>query len=117
LAISKLSAVCYSLSLDRFLGDQRFSYNQYLSFDLRLGEEGARPTSMDVMMEGSGLRVSLPIYAQGNPMPRVYEQTYKFRLNEHDSYGWKPTLASHDFISLLGNLTALKIRGTYVPQG
>ena len=103
--------------LGRFLGDQRFAYNQYLTFDLRLGEEGARPTSMDVILEGNGLRISLPIYAQGNLMPAIQEQSYRFRLSEHDTYGWKPTLSSQDFISMLANLTALKIRGAYIPQG
>lgn len=44
-------------------------------------------------------------------------QKYSFRLNEHPDYGWQPRLSSRTFISLLSNLTAIKIRGTYGPLG
>lgn len=42
---------------------------------------------------------------------------YKFRLHEHPDYGWQPRLSARNFISLLTNLTAIKIRGTYSPMG
>lgn len=45
------------------------------------------------------------------------KQTYKFRLHEHPDYGWQPRLSARNFISLLTNLTAIKIRGTYSPSG
>ena len=48
----------------KFLGDQRLSYNQDLTFRLRLGEEQARASILDVVIEGDGLMVSAPIYAQ-----------------------------------------------------
>lgn len=44
-------------------------------------------------------------------------QKYKFRLNENPKYGWQPRVSSKDFISILANLTAFKIRGTYTPLG
>lgn len=44
-------------------------------------------------------------------------QKYKFRLNENPKYGWQPRVSSKDFIKILANLTALKIRGTYTPLG
>ena len=50
-------------------------------------------------------------------MPRTINQDYRFRLNEHASYQWTPRLTSSEFIRLLANVTALKIRGTYSPQG
>lgn len=42
---------------------------------------------------------------------------YKFRLHEHSNYGWQPRLSAQSFISILTNLTAIKIRGTYAPEG
>lgn len=42
---------------------------------------------------------------------------YKFRLNEHPDYGWQPRLSTRDFFSVLSNLTAVKIRGTYTDRG
>ena len=40
-------------------------------------------------------------------------QEYKFRLHENPDYGWQPRLSARDFISVLANLTAIKVRGTY----
>ena len=51
-------------SLGKFLGDQRLSYNQDLTFKLRLGEEQARASVLDVVIEGNGFMVSAPIYSQ-----------------------------------------------------
>jgi hypothetical protein len=51
------------------LGDQRFSYNQFLTFDLQIGEETAHPSVMDIVIEGSGQKVALHIFAQSNPVP------------------------------------------------
>ncbi len=53
-----------SLFADKFRGDQRHSYNQDLTFTLRLGEEQARASILDVVIEGDGLMVSAPIYSQ-----------------------------------------------------
>lgn len=47
----------------------------------------------------------------------MQEQTYKFRLHEHQDYGWQPKLSARNFIALLTNLTNIKIRGTYSPEG
>ena len=49
---------------ERYLGDQRYSYNQYLRFFLQVGEDGARASVQDVMLEGNGMKVSTPIYSQ-----------------------------------------------------
>ena len=53
----------------RFLGDQRASYNHKLSFYLRIGELGPMATTEDVILEGAGLAISAPIFAQGNSLP------------------------------------------------
>ena len=47
----------------------------------------------------------------------LQDQEYKFRLHEHSEYGWSPRLRARDFISLLSNLTAIKIRATYSTEG
>ena len=106
-----------SSSTDRYLGDQRFSFNQELTFDLRIGEEGARASRLDVVLEGDGRRVSVPIYAQGNPVPRTVDQAFTFRLSEHSEYQWSPQLDAFNFIRLLSNLTAIKIKGAYTDGG
>ena len=63
------------------------SYNRYLSFTLRIGEDGARATSADVIIEGAGRSLIIPIFAQGNPLPRTINQEYKsvyFSLSFYD---------------------------------
>jgi laminin gamma 1 len=103
--------------IDRYLGDNRFSYGLLLTFSLRVGEEGARASVQDLIIEGDGLRIAAPIYAQSNQPPRTLSQEYKFRLNEHPTYQWTPRLSSVEFVRLLSNITAIKIRGTYNVQG
>ncbi|XP_046665340.1 laminin subunit gamma-1 isoform X1 [Homalodisca vitripennis] len=107
----------YFVAPDRFLMDQRASYNQDLEFRLRIGESGPAPTVQDVVLEGAGLTITQTIFGQGNRMPAVVDQSYKFRLHEDPDYGWQPRLSARDFMSVLANLTAIKIRGTYTPQG
>ena len=44
-------------------------------------------------------------------------QDYTFRLHEHPKFKWSPSLSAKDFMAVLANITAIKIRGTYVPNG
>ena len=106
-----------SCHAERYLGDQRFSYNQFLTFDLQIGEETARPSVVDIIFEGSGQRIATHIFAQGNPVPDVTSQSYAFRLHEDPQFQWSPRLKPQEFISILANVTALKIRATYNPDG
>ncbi|XP_054719317.1 laminin subunit gamma-1-like, partial [Uloborus diversus] len=107
----------YFIAPARYLGDQRASYNQFLNFTLRIGEEGPQATLEDVVLEGAGLAVSLPVFGQGNPLPSTFNQEFGFRLHEHSAYGWNPRLTAHDFMSILSDVTALKIKVTYTPEG
>ncbi|ELU03955.1 hypothetical protein CAPTEDRAFT_62597, partial [Capitella teleta] len=107
----------YFIAPEKYLGNQLFTYNQYLTFFLRVGEKGARASVQDVVLEGDGLKVSTPIYSQGNPAPRTLEQEYRFRLHEHPSYQWSPAVTAFQFQRILSNLTALKIRGSFTTQG
>jgi len=53
------------------LHDQRFSYGLDLTFTLRVGEEGARASVDDVIIEGDGRRISAPIFAQDNQVVQI----------------------------------------------
>lgn len=67
----------YFLAPDRFLGDQRASYNQDLSFTLRIGETGPAPTARDVILEGgNGEQITQPIFGQNNRLPTVTVSDY-----------------------------------------
>ncbi|ENN81832.1 hypothetical protein YQE_01771, partial [Dendroctonus ponderosae] len=107
----------YFIAPDRFLGDQRASYNQLLDFSLRVGDSRPVPTATDVILESGNLSVTNTIFAQKNELPSVETKNYRFRLHEHPDYGWQPRLTSRSFISLLTNLTAIKIKGTFTPKG
>ncbi|UYV66194.1 K02A2.6-like [Cordylochernes scorpioides] len=108
----------YFLAPPRYLTDQRNSYNQFLKFSLRIGEESPRATLEDIIVEsGNGRKISQPIFGQGNHLPSLHVQEYKFRFHEDPLYGWNPRLSSPDFISVLSNITAIKIKATYVPMG
>lgn len=100
-----------------YLGNQRSSYNHYLTFSLRIGAENVRISAHDVILEGAGLRVSVPITEQGNPIPSHKVQKYRFRLHEHPSFGWTPQVNAFDFMKILSNLTAIKIKGTFSREG
>lgn len=62
----------YFLAPDRFLGDQRASYNQDLSFSLRIGETGPAATARDVILESAnGGQITQAIFGQNNRPPTV----------------------------------------------
>ncbi|XP_070532708.1 laminin subunit gamma-1-like [Ptychodera flava] len=103
---------------DDFLGDQKFSYGQELSFSFRVGnDDEIRLSSQDIIIEGSGFTISAPLTAQGNPQPNTVIQEYVFKLHEHPSYGWSPSLSAYTFQRLLADVTSVKIRGSYQDQG
>ncbi|KAI8518409.1 biological adhesion [Branchiostoma belcheri] len=105
-----------TLSL-QYLGNQRLSYGQTLTFKLRVDPEDVRLSAEDIVLEGNGIRLSAAMTAQQNPVPRRVNQDYSFRLHEDPSLGWNQRLSSFDFNRLLSNLTSLKIRGTYTDRG
>ncbi|XP_064457402.1 laminin subunit gamma-1-like isoform X3 [Ornithodoros turicata] len=107
----------YFVAPDRYLGDQRSSYHQNLTFTLRIGEDGPRSSVEDIVLEGAHMTVSQPIFGQGNHLPSIRNQEYRFTLHEDPRYGWTPRLSAQDFISVLANLTSIKIKATYVPRG
>lgn len=108
--------IVYFSAPDRYLGDQRASYNQVLQFTLRIGKNMALPSAADVIIEGAGERIALTIFAQKHSTPSIEPQLYRFRLQEHPDYGWEPRLSGRAFMSILTNVTALKIKASYSPQ-
>ncbi|XP_067391238.1 laminin subunit gamma-2 isoform X2 [Emydura macquarii macquarii] len=110
---TRRSEPTYFMAPARFLGNQQVSYGQTLSFDYRVDRGGRRPSPHDVVLEGAGLRVTAPLLPYGKMLPCGISKTYTFRLDEHSSSRWSPTLSYFEYRRLLGNLTALWIRATY----
>ena len=73
-----------------------------------------------MIIEGGGrekMRISLSITDQSNVLPSDKLQTFQFRLHEHPSLGWQPQLSADQFMTILNNITAMKIRGSYFTPG
>lgn len=71
----------YFVAPDRFLGDQRASYNKELKFVLRIGENGPNPTATDIILEGAGTYVTNTIFGQNNPLPSVQVRISQLNIN------------------------------------
>ncbi|TRZ04223.1 hypothetical protein DNTS_029916, partial [Danionella cerebrum] len=106
----------YFLAPEKFLHNQLLSYGQNLTLNFRVQRHDARLSAEDVVLEGAGLRVGVPLIAQGNSYPGEETQTYVFRLHDTTDYPWRPTIKHADFQKLLLNLTSIMIRGTYSAQ-
>ncbi|XP_064648977.1 laminin subunit gamma-1-like isoform X2 [Lineus longissimus] len=121
IALNSNGPTMYFTAPERYLGDQRFSYDQDIQFTLRIGPgEQPRPSRTDLLIEGSTGQLSVPIYAQRNnrnDMPSDGYQNYTFRLNAHPDYEWLPRLQPVEFISILADIKAIKVRATYTAQG
>ena len=111
----------YFLAPPLYLGDQRASYNQELKFTFQTTERGGvRPSFEDIVIEGGGAkatRITLSITDQNNTMPDMMKNDYTFRLHENPKFGWNPRLSAKDYIAILANITAIRIRGTYGGEG
>uniref|UniRef100_A0A672Q4G9 Laminin subunit gamma-1 n=1 Tax=Sinocyclocheilus grahami TaxID=75366 RepID=A0A672Q4G9_SINGR len=103
----------YFVAPEKFLGDQLLSYGQNLTLNFRIQRHDARLSAEDVVLEGAGHRVAVPLIAQGNSYPGEDTQTFVFRLHDTTDYPWRPTMKHADFQKLLHNLTSVMIRGTY----
>lgn len=63
----------------KFLGQQVLSYGQNFSFSFRVDRPDTRLSAEDVVLEGVGLRVFVPLIAQGNAYPSETTVKYIFR--------------------------------------
>ncbi|XP_010881595.2 laminin subunit gamma-2 [Esox lucius] len=111
--ISKDLLPVYLYAPDSYLGNQELSYGQNLSFSLRLDRGIRHPSTADVVLEGSGQKVAAPLGDLRNNIRCGQRITYTFRLDEQPSSKWTPQLSPFQFQTLLQNLTAIKIRGTF----
>lgn len=68
-------------------------------------------------MGASGQELTLTINSQNNPVPSSNEHNYTFHIHSNPALQWNPRLREIDFISILSNLTAIKIRGAYSAGG
>lgn len=71
-----LPCVCFPA---KFLGKQVLSYGQNLSFSFRVDRRDTRLSAEDLVLEGAGLRVAVPLIAQGNSYPSETTVKYVFR--------------------------------------
>ncbi|KAM7399987.1 hypothetical protein PAMA_004603 [Pampus argenteus] len=115
--ISKNSLPVYLDAPAPYLGNQLLSYGQNLSFSLRLDRGVRHPSTNDVILEGSGLRVSASLGDLRSIVPCGQKISYSFRLDEQPGSRWRPQLSAFQFQSLLQNLTAIKIRATFGENG
>ncbi|XP_049813403.1 laminin subunit gamma-1-like isoform X2 [Schistocerca nitens] len=102
---------------DRFLGDQRASYNQLFSFKLWLLEDGKDMTFGEIIIEGAGKILKQVIYGNSIPTSAAPKQYQTFRLHEHRVYEWLPHLSSQEFIHILSNISSWQIKGTSSTKG
>ncbi|XP_051554697.1 laminin subunit gamma-2-like [Myxocyprinus asiaticus] len=115
--ISKEIFPIYLFAPASYLGNQVLSYGQTLTFSLRLDRGIRRPSTYDVILEGAGLKVTASLGDLRIVVPCGKKITYTFRLDEQPGSKWRPQLSSTEFQTLLSNLTAIKIRGTFGENG
>ena len=87
----------FFLAPARFLGNQQPSYGQQLHFKLEGGVGGGA----GVLLEGAGHTLTLQLAGSGG----------EYSVSLQERAGWQPQLGAGQFLSLLGNLTALGLRG------
>ncbi|XP_061695362.1 laminin subunit gamma-2 isoform X2 [Syngnathoides biaculeatus] len=115
--ISRNSLPVYLYAPAPYLGNQLLSYGQNLSFSLRLDRGIRHPSVNDVILEGSGLRVSASLGNLHSIVPCGKKINYTFRLDEQPGSRWRPQLTRFQFQTLLQNLSAIKIRATFGDRG
>ncbi|XP_054623821.1 laminin subunit gamma-2 [Dunckerocampus dactyliophorus] len=115
--ISRNSLPVFLYAPASYLGNRLLSYGQNLSFSLRLDRGIPHPSINDVILEGSGLRVSASLGDLRSEVPCGQKINYTFRLDEKPGSRWRPQLSRLQFQTLLQNLSAIKIRATFGNRG
>lgn len=115
--ISQSSLPVYLNAPARYLGNQVLSYGQNLSFTLRLDRGVRHPSTSDVVLEGSGLRVGAALGDLRSIIPCGQKIPFSLRLDERPASRWRPQLSPLQFQTLLSNLSALSIRTAFGEEG
>ncbi|XP_061653355.1 laminin subunit gamma-2 isoform X1 [Phyllopteryx taeniolatus] len=115
--ISRSGLPVYLYAPASYLGNKLLSYGQNLSFSLRLDRGIRHPSINDVILEGSGQRVSASLGNLRSVVPCGQKINYTFRLDEQPGSRWRPQLTPFQFQTLLQNLSAIQIRATFGDRG
>lgn len=65
--------------VEKFLGNHVLSYGQNLTLNFRVERRDTRLSAEDVVLEGAGHRIAVPLIAQGNAYPDDQMKTFVFR--------------------------------------
>ncbi|ESN95416.1 hypothetical protein HELRODRAFT_193581 [Helobdella robusta] len=118
LSSSRHDAQVYFVAPDRYIGNQKNSYDLYLTFELQTNNDRSLTSPTDIIIEGvNGHKMYTSLTSQNNLVPRTANQNYKFRLNEYPTYEWSPKMSTREFVDILSDIKSIKIRGTYSPNG
>uniref|UniRef100_A0A1I7SML4 BMA-LAM-1 n=1 Tax=Bursaphelenchus xylophilus TaxID=6326 RepID=A0A1I7SML4_BURXY len=86
---------------------------QKITFKFRKDSEHVPLSRRDVIITGNGFVFSVPLTAQNNPLPKMFDQQYEYKL---EATYWNPRVPDIQFLSALTNLSSIKIRMTYAPR-
>ena len=95
----------------RFLGDQRKSYNQYMSINLMFSKEKVKLARKDLVLENSNY--GFKIFRQLIKNSTMMDDSTEYNIQLKESNNWIPTLTEYDFQRLLSNITSLIIRASF----
>ena len=102
----------YLVAPKRYLGNKLSSYAKFLSFSYGIfryqSDPAIIPGTSDLILEGDSVTASFPINYKDNVIPEARFDDYKYRLIEPEG------VSTFEFQRLLSNLTAIKIRTTYL---
>ncbi|XP_026859944.2 laminin subunit gamma-3 [Electrophorus electricus] len=99
----------YYKAPEKFLGNQLLSYGQHLFLVFTAESWELLPSSVTVILEGSGISVSANLHAEekpGSQLGHLFHNSFRLRLSEREV---TPSLPPFEFQRLLSNLTVLLI--------
>lgn len=100
----------YMVAPSRYLGDRLSSYAKkfFFTFGIHRSSDDVTTSSEDIIFEGAGLKASYNIMNQNNEKPKARFVRFNYKLVEPEG------MSAFDFQKLLSNLSAIKIRVTFL---
>lgn len=113
---SDATDIWYFVAPPEYLGNEALAYGKRLTFDLRQSESFNQIHGRDVVLNGAGLAVTVSLRATPGRDWTPYSITLdaKSGWTLDDRSGRGNAASEADLRSVLGALTALRIRGEYV---